>query len=60
MGRFDNLVAGSVGMSIISAFLIGLAESIGAVPFWIITVGVLALCLFDYYQSCIKKNGTKK
>ena len=60
MGKLDNLVAGTIGMALIIAFLIGLAESIGAVPFWAITIGVLALCLFDYYESCIKKNGTNK
>jgi hypothetical protein len=60
MGKLDNLIAGTVGVALIIAFLIGLAESIGAIPFWVITIGVLAFCLFDYYESCIKKNGTNK
>jgi hypothetical protein len=55
MDRLDSLIAGTIGVAIVAAFLMGLAESINAVPFWVITIGVLALALFDYYEGCIKK-----
>jgi hypothetical protein len=60
MERLDNLIAGTIGMALIIAFLIGLADSINAIPFWFITIGVLLLGLYNYYESCIKKNGTNK
>jgi hypothetical protein len=55
MDRFDALIAGTIGMAIVGAFLIGLANSIGALPFWVITLGVLTLAFIDYYEGCIKK-----
>lgn len=62
MDRLDALIGGVIGMAIISAFLLGLAESIGAAPFWIITVGVLVLAFVDFYEECVRKprnNGGK-
>ena len=55
MDRLDTIIAGTIGMAIIIAFLVGLAESIGAIPFWVIVLFVLALALIDYYEECIKK-----
>lgn len=60
MDRLDTLVAGTVGMLLITAFLIGLANSIHAVPFWIITLGVLVLALADYYEGCIRSKRNNK
>ena len=61
MDKLDNIIAGGIGAAILAAFLLGLAESIGALPFWIITVSVLVMCLFDYYEEGFKKrNGNKK
>jgi len=48
-------IAGIIGMGIVSLFLLGLAESIGHVPFWIIVVGVLAAAWYGYYEECLKK-----
>jgi hypothetical protein len=48
-------------------FIIGLAWSIstgfagfwGGLPFWIISIAVLSMLVYDYWDSCIrdKKNG---
>ena len=58
MDRIDNLIAGLVGLVIVGAFTLGLAESIGTAPFWIIVALVLAFASYDFYESCIK-NGRK-
>lgn len=55
MDKLDALIGGVIGMVIIAAFLMGLAESINAVPFWIITLGVLILAFIDFYEECIRK-----
>ncbi|MBL6958780.1 MAG: hypothetical protein ISR52_07360 [Rhodospirillales bacterium] len=47
----DNLISGLLAAGIFSAFVLGLAESIGAVPFVIIVVFVVVLMLIDLKQS---------
>lgn len=49
--------AAIVGMLIVSVFLLGLAESIGKLPFWIICVSVLAMSWYGLYEECFRKNG---
>ena len=50
---WDNLITGVIGMALICAFLIGLAISIGSIPFGIIVAGVLALALYEFYESAV-------
>ncbi|MEM7121564.1 MAG: hypothetical protein AAF563_09835 [Pseudomonadota bacterium] len=50
---WDNLITGIIGMALIGAFLIGLAISIGSIPFGVIVVGVLALALYEFYESAV-------
>lgn len=46
-----------------AVFVLGLAYSIstgfagfwGGLPFWIITLSVLAMVLYDYWDSCLRK-----
>ncbi len=47
----DNLISGLIAAAIFIPFVGGLAVSIGAVPFAIIVVIVVAMMLIDYYQS---------
>ncbi len=47
----DNLISGLIAAAIFIPFVGGLAVSIGVVPFAIIVVIVVAMMLFDYYQS---------
>jgi hypothetical protein len=47
----DNLITGILGVGIFAAFVVGLAESIGAVPFAIIVAIVLAMVLVDLRSS---------
>lgn len=46
-----NIIAGIIGMATVCWFLIGLAISIGSIPFGIIVAFVLALALVDFFQN---------
>jgi len=50
----DNLITGLIGVSIFIAFVLGLAQSIGQLPFAIIVLVVCAMICFDFYQSARK------
>jgi hypothetical protein len=58
-------LTGLVGIATLSVFIIGLAHSIstgfagfwGGLPFWIISVFVLSLALYDYWDECWRKPG---
>ncbi len=54
----DNLITGSIAVAIFLAFTVGLAFSIGTIPFGIIVVFVASLLLIDFYQSA--KKGLKQ
>ena len=54
----DNLITGAIAVAIFLAFVLGLAESIGKIPFTIIVVIVSGMIATDYYQSA--KEGLKK
>ncbi len=47
----DNLISGLIAAAIFIPFVGGLAVSIGAVPFAVIVVIVVAMMLIDYFQS---------
>jgi hypothetical protein len=49
-----NLVMGAVGMILVGAFLIGLAVSIGSIPFGVIVGGVLVLAAYVYFEEGIQ------
>ena len=63
-----RLVTGFVASVSVITFIIGLAWSIstgfagfwGGLPFWVISITVLAMLVYDYWDSCIRneKNGT--
>jgi uncharacterized membrane protein len=59
----DNLITGAIAVAIFLAFVLGLAESIGKIPFTIIVIIVSALLCIDYYQSAregLKQEKNKK
>ena len=47
----DNLISGLIAVTIFLAFVLGLAHSIGQLPFVLIVVIVSAMLCFDFYQS---------
>ena len=54
----DNIITGAIAVSIFMAFVLGLAESISALPFAVIVITVCLLILTDYIQSA--KAGLKE
>ena len=57
-----RLVLGLIATGMLSAFIIGLAHSIstgfagfwGGLPFWIISILILALAWYDFYDSAVR------
>ena len=47
----DNIITGAIGVIIFMAFVLGLAQSIGELPFVIIVVAVCAMICTDFFQS---------
>jgi hypothetical protein len=47
----DNLITGFIAVAVFLAFTIGLAMSIGTLPFILIVFFVAGLILTDFYQS---------
>lgn len=56
-------ISGLIGTLLVAVFVLGLAESIssgfagfwGGLPFWIISMFVLSLISYDYWDSCLRK-----
>jgi hypothetical protein len=49
----NEVIAGFIGIVLISAFLLGLANSIGKTPFWVIVVLVLTGAWTAWIQDTI-------
>jgi uncharacterized membrane protein len=47
----DNLISGAIAVIIFMSFVLGLAHSIGELPFVLIVVFVCSLLCIDYFQS---------
>ncbi len=56
-------IFGLIGTLMVAAFVLGLAESIssgaagfwGGLPFWVICFTVLALVVYDFWDTCLRK-----
>ena len=59
-------VFGLIGTLLVTAFVLGLAESIssgaagfwGGLPFWVICFIVMALIIYDFWDTCLRKKPT--
>mgnify|MGYP000956821812 CR=1 FL=1 len=47
----DNLITGLIAVAIFLAFVIGLAVSIGSIPFAVIVAGVTIMILIEFFHS---------
>ena len=47
----DNIITGAIGVAMFLAFTLGLAESIGTIPFAIIVIAVCLMLVTDFFQS---------
>ena len=58
-----RIVTGLIGVMLLAAFVLGLAHSIstgfagfwGGLPFTVITVTVLGLVTYDYWDQCLRR-----
>jgi preprotein translocase subunit SecD len=50
----NEVIAGLIGMLLLSAFLLGLAGSIGQPPFWVIVVLVLTGAWTAWLQDTVR------
>ncbi len=56
-------IVGVIGVTLVTAFVLGLAESIssgaagfwGGLPFWVICFTVLVLVFYDFWDTCLRK-----
>ena len=56
-------ISGLIGTLMVSAFILGLAESSssgaagvwGCLPFWVICFMVLVLVVYDFWDTCLRK-----
>ncbi len=56
-------ITGLIATILVAVFVLGLAESIssgfagfwGGLPFWVISISILSLVVYDYWNSCLRK-----
>jgi len=56
-------ITGLIGLTLLFTFILGLAHSIstgfagfwGGLPFWVISITVLSMVAYDYWDECIRK-----
>ncbi len=56
-------IVGLIATAMVITFIVGLAHSIstgfagfwGGLPFWIISVAVLLMAVYDYWEECVRK-----
>jgi Na+/melibiose symporter-like transporter len=64
--NYLEITFGVIGTSLITVFVLGLAESIsagaagfwGGLPFWVICIVCLALVFYNFWESCLRKKSS--
>ena len=63
LSKMSKSIVGLIATAMVTIFVLGLAHSIstgfagfwGGMPFWIISILVLAMALYDYWDECLRK-----
>ena len=63
ISRTAKMIVGLIATAILITFIVGLAHSIstgfagfwGGLPFWIISVSVLAMAAYNFWEDCVRK-----
>ena len=58
-----KIIVGLIATVMLTTFIVGLAHSIstgfagfwGGLPFWIISVSVLSMAAYDFWEECVRK-----
>ncbi|NQW02365.1 MAG: hypothetical protein HQ483_21855 [Rhodospirillales bacterium] len=61
--KWADMIGGLIGTLMVSIFVLGIAYSIstgfagfwGGLPFWVISVPILTMVGYDYWDSCLRK-----
>lgn len=61
--RTSRIIVGLIATALLATFVLGLAHSIstgfagfwGGFPFWVITLSVLAMACYDYWDECVQR-----
>jgi hypothetical protein len=63
LSRTTKLIVGLIATAMMITFIVGLAHSIstgfagfwGGLPFWIISIAVLLMAVYNYWEECVRK-----
>ena len=63
ISRADKIIVGLIATAIMITFIVGLAHSIstgfagfwGGLPFWVISVSVLSMAVYNFWEDCVRK-----
>ena len=58
-----KMIVGLIATAMMITFIIGLAHSIstgfagfwGGLPFWVISISVLLMAVYNYWEECVRK-----
>ncbi len=63
LSRTNLIIIGFIATALMAVFILGLAHSIstgfagfwGGLPFWVISLVVLSMAAYDYWDECVRK-----
>ena len=63
ISRAAKIIVGLIATAIMITFIVGLAHSIstgfagfwGGLPFWVISVSVLSMAVYNFWEDCVRK-----
>jgi hypothetical protein len=63
MSNTTKIIVGLIATAMMSTFIIGLAHSIstgfagfwGGLPFWVISISVLSMVVYNFWEECLRK-----
>jgi len=63
LNRQTKIIVALIATVLFSVFIIGLAHSIstgfagfwGGLPFWVISISVLLMAIYNFWEECFKK-----
>ncbi len=63
ISRTAKMIVGLIATAILITFIVGLAHSIstgfagfwGGLPFWVISVSVLLMAAYNFWEECVRK-----
>ena len=63
LSRTTKLIVGLIATAMMITFVVGLAHSIstgfagfwGGLPFWIISIAVLLMAVYNFWEECVRK-----